>query len=146
MHQRNTALVLDVAVDSLEWDAAVNRLAHLGQARRGAVVCICNVHMAVTARHHLPLAHVLRNAEMVTPDGAPIAWALRRAGFHNQQRINGPDLMWRYLAQAEKLGQVVSFYGGAEDTLEKLEAAMVGIPGDRDRSFRRIVTDDSGLS
>ncbi|MCH3868470.1 WecB/TagA/CpsF family glycosyltransferase, partial [Campylobacter jejuni] len=49
-----------------------------------------------------------------------VAWALRREGFPNQQRINGPDLMWRYLGVAEQLGQSVFFYGSSNDTLDRL--------------------------
>lgn len=64
---------------------------------------------------------------MVTPDGAPVAWAMRRAGFQNQERINGPDLMWRYLAEAERLSQVVFFYGGMDATLTALRCSMMAV-------------------
>lgn len=117
---RKTVFVMNVPIDLVDWDQALKRLVSMGQARQSAVVCFCNVHMTVTANQLKPLAHVLKHAEMVTSDGAPVAWAIRRAGFHNQQRINGPDLMWRYLAQAENLGHVVSFYGGSESTMKKL--------------------------
>ncbi|WP_223912179.1 WecB/TagA/CpsF family glycosyltransferase [Rhodoferax lithotrophicus] len=118
-------MVLNTAIDLMDWDTAVHRLVTKGQARQSAVVCICNVHMTVTANRHPALAHVLKHADMVTPDGAPVAWVLRRAGYRDQQRINGPDLMWRYLAQAERLGQIVSFYGGTEATMDRLLAAML---------------------
>ncbi len=53
-----------------------------------------------------------------------MAWALRREGYAQQRRINGPDLTWRYLAIAEKIGQSVFFYGSNEDTLAKLLARI----------------------
>jgi hypothetical protein len=34
------------------------------------------------------------SADLTTPDGAPVAWVLRRIGHRDQERINGPDLMW----------------------------------------------------
>ena len=65
---------------------------------------------------------------MATPDGAPIAWMLRRLGQTDQQRINGPDLMWRYCEQAQSRAEPIFFYGGSENTLallkEKLLAAF----------------------
>lgn len=123
--QRNKVRVLGVSLDLLDWDSAIGGLVRWGAERRSSVVCICNVHMTVTAEHDKELSEVLEGAEMVTPDGAPVAWAMRRAGYATQQRINGPDLMWRYLAEAERLGQVVFFYGGMDDTLQSLKQSML---------------------
>lgn len=123
--ERASVRVLTAPLDLLDWESAVGRLVRWGGERRSSVVCICNVHMTVTAAEDSELAAVLDSAEMVTPDGAPVAWAMRRAGFTGQQRINGPDLMWRYLAEAERLGQVVFFYGGMDETLVALKDAML---------------------
>ncbi|UCV12120.1 WecB/TagA/CpsF family glycosyltransferase [Dechloromonas denitrificans] len=117
--------ILDVPLGLMAWDEVIARLIEWGYQRRSSVVCICNVHMTVTAGQDSDLAGVLEDADIVTPDGAPIAWAIRRAGFTSQERINGPDLMWRYLAEAERLGQVVFFYGGQEETLNRLRQAML---------------------
>lgn len=67
---------------------------------------------------------VINNADLSAPDGAPVAWALRHLGYASQQRISGPDLMWRYLSRAERLGQSVFFYGSTDATLEKLKTAV----------------------
>lgn len=123
--ERQVGHVLSMPIDRLSWGRAVRNLVVWGEARFSSVVCICNVHMTVTAGQDPALAEVLHSADMVTPDGAPVAWAMRRAGFHDQERINGPDLMWRYLAEAERLGQVVFFYGGQDDTLQRLRQAML---------------------
>ena len=86
---------------------------------------LCNVHSVVTAQGDPEFSAVLKSADLALPDGAPIAWALRWAGFAGQQRLSGPDLMWRYLAQAERDAQVVSFYGDTEPTLLALRAVML---------------------
>jgi len=61
---------------------------------------------------------------MALPDGAPVAWSLQQSGFPEQQRINGPDLMWRYMRVAEELGQSVYFYGSSEETLRQLRQSV----------------------
>lgn len=122
---RQIGRVLTAPIDVIDWRQAVNNLVHWGSLRRSAVVCICNVHMTVTAGKDKELAKVLDTADMVTADGAPVAWALRRMGATEQERVNGPDLMWRYLAEAERLEQVVFFYGGMEDTLIALRASIL---------------------
>ena len=57
---------------------------------------------------------------MCTPDGMPITWMLRHMGFPNQQRINGPDLMWNYCKMAEQLRQPIFMYGNTQPTLDRL--------------------------
>lgn len=121
---RDTVSVLGAHIDALDWDEAVGRLVAWGAGRESRSVCICNVHSVVSAAQDPAFMAVLNGADMATPDGMPVAWMLRLLGRRGQQRINGPDLMWRYLAQAERLGQVVSFYGSTEATLDRLRAAM----------------------
>lgn len=125
MSQRLVIRVLDALLDVISWNDALLNLVQWGGRHESRVVLICNVHMTVTATHDSSFLKVMKLADMVTPDGAPVAFVMRRAGFLSQERINGPDLMWRYLAEAERLGQVVSFYGGQEETLNRLRHTML---------------------
>jgi len=61
---------------------------------------------------------------MATPDGAPVAWMLRRMGFKKQQRISGPDLMWLLCTRAAKEKISVYFYGSRESTLTALRSNL----------------------
>lgn len=122
--QRNGKPVLEAFIDALSWDDAIGQIVAWGAARESRYVCICNVHSAVTTTQDVEFKIAVNNADMTTPDGAPIAWALRRLGHPSQQRINGPDLMMKYLTEAERLNQTVFFYGSTEDTLAKLRVAL----------------------
>lgn len=112
--------VLGAPISILSWEEAITQILTWGAARESHYVCICNVHSVVTTTLDPDFRMVINTADMSTPDGAPVAWALRRLGFRSQERINGPDLMWRYLGKAEQLGQVVFFYGSTEGTLSRL--------------------------
>src|SRR3569833_53120 len=116
--------VLEAFIDALDWDEAISRITRWAAARESRYVCICNVHSVVTTTRDIEFKIAVNNADMATPDGAPVAWSLRQFGYPGQQRINGPDLMMKYLAEAERLGQVVFFYGSTDATLEKLRAAL----------------------
>jgi N-acetylglucosaminyldiphosphoundecaprenol N-acetyl-beta-D-mannosaminyltransferase len=116
--------VLGAHISPVSWDTVIEQIQRWGQQHESRYVCICNVHSVVTAARDQHFNSVINEADIATPDGAPVAWALRQFGFKNQERINGPDLMWRYLKKAEELGQRPFFYGGTDDTLAKLMAVI----------------------
>lgn len=121
---RRTEDVIGSPIDVLGWDEAVVRVGAWSCEGRGRVVCICNAHSVVTARQDPAFAHVLRQADLCTPDGAPVAWMLRRLGHAGQARINGPDLMWRCCAWAAENDQSIYLYGGTDSTLALLRARL----------------------
>ncbi len=115
------APVLGVSIDALDWPGTLSRIADWSQQRESRMVAICNVHSVVTARQEPAFAAVLAQADLATPDGAPVAWLMRRLGWHGQQRINGPDLMWHYCVQAAERRESIYLYGGTPQTLERLQ-------------------------
>lgn len=122
---RQGAFVLDSHIDALTWDECINRIATWATLRQSRYVTLCNVHSVVTASEDAEFRRVIEQADLALPDGAPIAWALRREGHPEQTRLSGPDLMWRYLAEAQRLKQRVFFYGSTPETLDKLRARIV---------------------
>lgn len=68
----------------------------------------------------------LNQADLVTPDGMPVVWMLRFLGFPGQQRINGPDLMWKLCEQAAQSGQPIFLYGNRPATLMHLQVRLQG--------------------
>ncbi|HRL76701.1 MAG TPA: WecB/TagA/CpsF family glycosyltransferase [Candidatus Accumulibacter phosphatis] len=87
-------------------------------------MCITNVHSVVMATRDRAHERTIANADMATPDGAPVAWMLRRMGYRDQERINGPDLMWRYCREAHKREESVFLYGGTDQTLTALQERL----------------------
>lgn len=116
--------VLGAFIDAITWKEAVATITRWADKRESRYICICNVHSVITTTRNPAYRTVVNSADMATPDGAPVAWALRKFGFAGQERINGPDLMWKYLEQAELLGQSVFLYGSLDTTLEKLQERM----------------------
>ena len=117
--------VIGLPINALSWSAALSRLEHWARGRESRYVCICNAHSLVTARSDSEFANVIRGADMATPDGAPLAWMLRRLGMARQQRINGPDLMWQYCSQAAHRDESIYLFGGQQDTLDALQRVLL---------------------
>ena len=112
--------VLGVRIHALSWQDVIGTIAGWAARRESRYVCICNVHSVVTASRDLAYGTAVERADLATPDGAPIAWMLRRLGIPGQVRINGPDLMSTYCEQAAARGEPVFFYGGTDATLARL--------------------------
>lgn len=122
--EKQTVQVLHAPIDVVTWTDALGRLAHWAAQHESRYVCICNAHSVVTAGRDAAFGQVVTGADMATPDGAPVAWMMRKLGFGEQQRINGPDLMWRYCAQAAQRDESIYLYGGAPETLVILQAKL----------------------
>lgn len=116
--------VLGARIDALSWDAAMVRLLGWARARASRYVTICNVHVVVSASRDADYREIINGSDMATPDGAPVAWMLRRQGFANQPRISGPDLMWALCQRAAAEGLPIYCYGSTEATLGLLEARL----------------------
>lgn len=121
---RSTWPVLGASIDALSMDEACARIAEWANNGESRVVCICNAHSAVTASSNPAFRAALATADMATPDGAPVAWMLRRQGVRGQQRVSGPDLMLAYLEAAAGRGEPVYLYGSTPETLHALRSAL----------------------
>jgi len=118
--------VLGVPIDVLAAGAAATRILDWAAARDSRVVCLCNVHSVVTAGGNAALHQALTEADLTLPDGAPVAWMLRRGGAAGQSRVPGPDLMFDTLALAAARAVPVFLYGSRVDTLQHLQLALHG--------------------
>ncbi|PWU05172.1 MAG: glycosyltransferase [Bacteroidetes bacterium] len=95
----------------------VDEIVDLTQSKNSSSICIANVHMAVTAFQDRKYASIIQRADVVTPDGMPLTWALRLLYGVRQERVAGMDLLPDLLYKAEVLQIPVYFYGGTESML-----------------------------
>lgn len=127
---RSRVPILTTLIDAISWEDALAHISHWSAARESRYVCICNAHSVVTTSQDALFSQVVDEADLATPDGAPVAWMLKRLGFPDQQRINGPDLMWRYCEQAAKREESIFLYGATPETLQILETRLLNqFPG-----------------
>jgi N-acetylglucosaminyldiphosphoundecaprenol N-acetyl-beta-D-mannosaminyltransferase len=127
---RKRIKIIGTFIDALDWQTALGTLSAWASAHESRYVCICNVHSVVTVQHDADFCRTVNAADLATPDGAPVAWMLSHLGFFYQQRINGPDLMWKYCEQAASRGESIFLYGNKRTTLEVLQKRLLeAFPG-----------------
>ena len=113
-------LVLDSPITIGPFEEFVTTILDLGAARSSAYVCCANVHMLVEAHRDADFRRVLAEADIVTPDGGPVAsFAGWRSG-RPQGRVPGMDLLPALLTEAARRGQSVYFYGTTDAVLQAI--------------------------
>jgi N-acetylglucosaminyldiphosphoundecaprenol N-acetyl-beta-D-mannosaminyltransferase len=91
-----------------------------GERREG----VATVHSVMEAWDDPGFRQVLNAADLVTPDGMPLVWMLRRLGYPDQQRVYGPDLTLHVCEAAAREGVPVGFYGGLPEALEAMVSKL----------------------
>jgi len=114
------APVLRAGIDVIDFHDAVAQVLRWAQARESRFVCLSNAHSVVTASREPVFRKALEAADLVAPDGAPVAWMLRRLGHPGQRRVSGPDLMLACLASCAASGEPIYLYGSTPQTLHAL--------------------------
>jgi len=61
---------------------------------------------------------VVNGADLVTPDGRPLVWALRSLGVKEATQVRGTDLTTRVVERAAREGLPIGLYGGTPELLE----------------------------
>jgi N-acetylglucosaminyldiphosphoundecaprenol N-acetyl-beta-D-mannosaminyltransferase len=147
----DVASLFGTRIDALSWELALVRILRWADARESRMVCLCNVHSLVSAGADAGLRSALQASDMNAPDGAPVAWMMRRLGWPEQQRLPGPDLMAKLLLEAARLRLPVFLLGATAPTLallaERLRTTLPGLPlaGTLSPPFRPLDDDDNAL-
>lgn len=101
----------------------VSEVADALMSLRGMTVVIANVHSVMTSRRDPMLAQAIANADIVTPDGVPLTWALRVDG-HDAVRVTGIDVLSDVADRGRAAGIRHYFYGATDETLDRIRARL----------------------
>ena len=92
--------------------------------RRSRYVTVTGAHGIVEAQSDIDIRRAHLEANLVVPDGMPLAWLAKWKGDPACTRVYGPDLMAAVFA-ADQDGELRHFlYGASADTLEMLQARL----------------------
>jgi N-acetylglucosaminyldiphosphoundecaprenol N-acetyl-beta-D-mannosaminyltransferase len=109
---------------------AADRVVDRALARSGGYAVLCNVHVLMTAKGDPRLRSALDDAWAVFPDGAPVAWLMRRGGARAARRVGGPDLMRAVLDRGRSHDLRHFLYGSTPEVIERLRREIeLAFPG-----------------
>lgn len=110
--------VLGVRIDATSYEDASWRVVQWARQGRSAYVCVAAVHLVMEAFDSQELRRAVNGADLVTPDGMPLVWALKGLGIREASRVYGPDLMPHVVERAARENVPIGLYGGTPESLE----------------------------
>ncbi|UBF25068.1 WecB/TagA/CpsF family glycosyltransferase [Kovacikia minuta CCNUW1] len=113
--------ILGTRIDATRYEDACDRIQSWAATKTSCYVVAANVHVVMTAYWNRAFQNLVNGAALVTPDGMPLVWGLRRLGIKDQPRVYGPDLMLAWCERAADAGIPIYLYGGTKATLEALQ-------------------------
>ncbi|HET6986961.1 MAG TPA: WecB/TagA/CpsF family glycosyltransferase, partial [Kribbella sp.] len=116
--------VLGIHVSITNLDHTVETFARWIDDDARELVCVTDMNALLHARADVWLTAVYNAAGLTVPDGMPLVWAGKKAGFERMDRVAGPDLLERVMAEAADRGWTQYFYGGAEGVAAELRDAF----------------------
>ena len=117
--------IVDVLVDPLNEDEALNRLIGLSDSKENGYVCFVNAHSIVTAQSNSDLRKALDSSSINCPDGISVSKLMNFLGAKSQRRVGGPDFMLRLCSVAEVSNKRIFLFGNTQSTLDKLQAKIL---------------------
>ena len=119
-----TKTILGSPVAALPFDAQIKAILNWASQRKSKVVCVANTHMLTEAYRRPDFGSILKQADLVTPDGMPIVWMLRLLGASKQDRVAGLDIISALCQLASHHNVSVFFLGSHSAILERMQVRL----------------------
>jgi N-acetylglucosaminyldiphosphoundecaprenol N-acetyl-beta-D-mannosaminyltransferase len=116
----STCTILGMKVSQTNYKHATSQIISWARQSLSKYVCVATVNNVMEAYDSVTFRKLMNQADLVTPDGMPVVWALRALGYRNATRVYGPDLTPIVLNEAAIAGIPVGFYGSSPAVLERL--------------------------
>lgn len=103
------------------YEEFMTNILKLSQESKSSYVCVSNVHMNIEAYRNDDFCDIVNNADIVTPDGMPLAKAMKLLYGIEQDRVAGMDLMPDLMQVSERKNLSIYLYGSTDDVLDKIK-------------------------
>ena len=124
--------VLGMRVDATSYEDASQHVVQWAREGRSAYVCVATVHMTMEAFDSSAFLRVVNGADLVTPDGRPLVWALRSLGIKDATQVRGTDLTTHVVERAARERVPIGLYGGTPELLQRFARTLKSrYPGTR---------------
>lgn len=122
---RQTVGILGTPIDRLDTGEVLERLEQFIRERRFHQVATANTDFLVNALGDAELRYILRNADLVVPDGMPVVWASRLMKAGLPERVTGADIVPELAALAARKGYRIYMLGAKPSVAQCAKAKLL---------------------
>jgi N-acetylglucosaminyldiphosphoundecaprenol N-acetyl-beta-D-mannosaminyltransferase len=111
--------LINFSLSTGKYQSFIDEITELARNKVSTAVYFANVHMYIEAYQNEQFRTLINNADIVTPDGQPLAWMLRLLYGIKQDRVAAMDFVPDMLQRMQNEKLPVYFYGGTQQMLDK---------------------------
>jgi N-acetylglucosaminyldiphosphoundecaprenol N-acetyl-beta-D-mannosaminyltransferase len=115
--ERKISRIISMNVDLTDPRQTLSRIERLVKIKKGAYVCVSNVHMCIETMRCNDFQSIVNNADFVIPDGKPLSWAQNLLGHTGSEQVRGQDIMNGICAASGEQLVNIGLYGGSSAAL-----------------------------
>ena len=122
--------IISLSVNRISFNECLEQVMGFALKKTSSYICFANVHMVIEAHNDKSILNQVDNANLVLPDGKPIATACNMLYGKKQERISGMDFTPLLLEKASENKFSIFVYGSTGDVIEALkEKIAYNYPG-----------------
>ena len=121
MSERKRACLFGLPIDIISLNDAKELLLNAGMPMQ---VVTINPEILTNSYRDAELSDLIKNADLVTPDGVGVVMGLKMIGIKTN-RLPGIELAYSLLQEANEKGLKVALVGADEDTIQKAKAELL---------------------
>jgi N-acetylglucosaminyldiphosphoundecaprenol N-acetyl-beta-D-mannosaminyltransferase len=85
--------IIGIGVSAINMDQTLETVSAWIAERKAEYIICRDVHGLILSQRDNELRRIHKEAGLVTPDGMPLVWLSRIAGYAHVNRVYGPDLV-----------------------------------------------------
>jgi N-acetylglucosaminyldiphosphoundecaprenol N-acetyl-beta-D-mannosaminyltransferase len=142
--------VIKSMISTGSYSEFVDNIFKLSNKETSSYICISNVHMNIEAYDDDKFLDIVNSANITTPDGMPIAKAIKILYGIHQDRVAGMDLTADIMKKCEQKDMSIFVYGLTDETLKIFEQkALQELPKLRLKTYSppfRVLSEDEKIN
>ncbi len=112
-------------IDAGTYSSSTQLITQWAREARSCYVAIANVHLTMEAYDSADYRALINHSALVTADGMPLVWVLRKRGHRTAERVYGPTLMLHVCEAAAAQGLPIALFGGSPEVLAQLTRTLL---------------------
>jgi len=110
--------LISLSVNHISFKESLEQVTELSLKKIPSYVCFANVHMVIEAYNDKSILSQVNNADLVLPDGKPIAMSCNILHRKRQERISGMDFTPLLLEKADENKLSIFVYGSTDNVIK----------------------------